>query len=262
MIFLSLLFVSLSSCVQYRPVYLYFTGNFRSFNITSHDYVRWMGEMHTPVQPVMHTWTTVQHEDKTWWGHWPDQKEREYVHAYLESASNPLLYSLIFEIEDYKHVKPYIPRPSENTDHLSLVDVMCAQYYTLKKVHQLAVEAFYPHDDDIIIKTRPDVRFAKTFNATRLREYFSLHPFTLFSIAQRDDTWWKSNFASDIVFITSKAAYQRMEDVDWAKWFDGIVKTNVIHASTPHLPEYVFRKFAVDFLGLDLKWYGGGEKCL
>jgi hypothetical protein len=66
------------------------------------------------------------------------------------------------------------------------------------------------------------------FDVNNLREYFKEDPLTIFAVAHEQSPRWKSLYISDVVFITSKAAMDRLTDSSFATWLDTQIKERSI----------------------------------
>lgn len=245
-----------------RPLWIYFTGHLRSFEEHTMSYYKnWFDAMNVSTQIVMHTWTTLEHSDRTWWGQFKERENKRETVEFLDSFRNIFYDEMKYQIEDYDIVKASIPKPNlteEATKKMLLYPIICAQRYSLEKVHKLALRVAEKYggmrDEDVIVKTRPDVRFLKTFNSTQLSEHFKEKPLTIFVICQHCNDYWRSLFASDTFFVTSRLALQKMVDANFTEWFQDQIMENDIYSMTPHPPEYIFRQFVTTKVGLQLMW--------
>jgi hypothetical protein len=57
-----------------------------------------------------------------------------------------------------------------------------------------------------------------------IREYFKKDPYTLFSATHEQRPLWKTKGVSDVVYIVSKAAMDRLTDSSFVTWLDTQIK--------------------------------------
>jgi len=150
-------------------------------------------------------------------------------------------------VEDYGDFKHEIYGSKVDKGKGLLIPIMDAQYYSLQNIHTFAKDweggEMKPYD--VILKTRPDVRISHSFNVSLLIDYFSRkeNQDVLLAFCHANAGWWKQDRISDVVFITSRAAYDRIEWPLFARWFEEEVKHRNLYGENGNPPEHIFKVF-------------------
>jgi hypothetical protein len=152
-----------------------------------------------------------------------------------------------YTVNDWEATKSSVPVPNVNLTKLPLMPIISSSLFTLSQTHQQAQKnalekGIIMQDYDVIMKVcianynllmlqkaRPDVYCYQLFDVNVVREYFKQKPYTLISARHVPYTWWESTYMSDVVYITSKAAMDKITDPSFVTWLEAEQKRRSIH---------------------------------